>query len=135
MEVKLNFFLFKFIHTLFLLLLFSFLSCLYFLHHFELLLTRFGVDLGVNLCLVEKLLVVFHELSTGLLIQSRFWERHDQQTFDCLENVSQRPSRWIPVTLQGIYANVAIRGCYIWMKDLCQKESFWWFLRELSIND
>ena len=50
---------------------------------------RSCMHLGVNLCVVEEVLVVLHKLSSCLFIQSALWEWHYQKTLHDLEDVTQ----------------------------------------------
>ena len=46
-------------------------------HHFDLLLIRPRMNLGIQLCLAEKLIVALHEEATGFLVEGALWEWHN----------------------------------------------------------
>ena len=57
------------------------------LHKCPLLGIGSSVDLGNYLSILKVLVVVLHELSTGLFIKTALWERYDQQTPDDFKDV------------------------------------------------
>ena len=66
---------------------------------FELSLSRFSMYISVELRMGEEFLIVFHELSSCLFIQTALRERHNQQTLNNFENVGERPIAWVPILL------------------------------------
>ena len=57
------------------------------------------MNLGVDLGMLAKRVVVIHELTAGLLVQAGLWEGDDEQALDDLEDVFKRPLSWVPVPL------------------------------------
>ena len=80
--------------------------------------------------MVAERLVILHKLSTSFLVQATLRKWHDQQALDDFEDVLQGPLRRVPVSLQGVNADVARRHSDVRMEYLRQKESFGRALRE-----
>jgi hypothetical protein len=83
------------------------------------------VDFRVYSGVIAKGIVVFHELTTGLFVETRLWKGNNKQALDDFENVLQRPLRWVPVPLEGIYADVSRRRGHVRMENFGEKETFW----------
>ncbi len=93
------------------------------------------MDLGINLSVHTKLVIIVHELASSLLIQARLGEGNDQKAANDLKNVLQRPLGWVPVALQGVHADFARVLSDVRMVYLRQKETFRGAHREATFND
>ena len=54
--------------------------------------------------------VVFHDEFAGVLVEGAFGEGDDEQAFDDLEDVVERPRSGVPILLQRVHANLAFFG-------------------------
>lgn len=87
-------------------------------NHFLLSLTRSSMYLSVNLGISEEIIIIFHELSARLFIQTALGERYNQQTFNNFKNMGKRPACRVPVFFQSIHTDFSRWNCYIWMENL-----------------
>lgn len=93
------------------------------------------MNIRINTGCLEILLIVFHELTTGLLIQRRFGEGNDQQTFYYLQDVQQTPLGRVPVLLQGVHTDVTTWLRDVWVENLRKEIAFWWVGREIILQN
>jgi hypothetical protein len=112
-----------------------FLLLLALLDEFSLDRVGFGMYLRVDPRVLTERVIIVHELSTSLLIETRLWEWYDKQAPDNFENVLERPLGGGPISLQSVDADFTRVNSNIWMENLCHKESFWCTLREPIFDD
>ena len=96
---------------------------------------HFRVDLCVDAGVLAEGIVVVHELTAGLLVQTRLREGHNQETLDNFEDVLQGPFSRIPVSLQGVHADFTSVHGDVWMEYLGQEEAFRGALWEPTFDD
>ena len=99
-----------------------------------LLLIWFCVNLSVQLCLTEKLIVTLHEKSASFFVQSTFWEWHNQKTLDDTEYVSKTPFLGVPISLQSVHTNVSRGLCNVRVENFSQEVALRGSLWEIIPN-
>ena len=82
------------------------------------------MHLSIYLGVAEEVLVVFHELSPGLLVERALRERNNEEALDDLEDVRQGPHLRVPVSLERVHADLARANCHIRVEDLRHKVTY-----------
>ena len=90
--------------------------------------------LSIHLSMLAERLIVMHELSSSLLIETALWKWNNQQTLDHFKYVSKGPLGRIPVSLQGVYTDLPRWLGYVWMENLRHKVALWRLLREPGLE-
>lgn len=78
------------------------------------------------------LFVVFNEESTCFLVQRTFWEWHNKQTADHVEDVGKSPVLRIPVLLQRVDADFAVRR-HVRVENFSEEVALRWLSGKLSV--
>ena len=97
--------------------------------------TDFRMDLCVDTSMLAERVIVVHELSTGLLVQTGLREGNDQKALDDLKDVLEGPLGWVPVSLQRVDTDFTRVLRDVRMEYLSQEETFWCTLWEPTFNN
>lgn len=92
------------------------------------------MNLSVQLCLTEKLIIALHEKSASFLVECTFWEWHNQKTLDDTEDVSKTPFCRVPISLQSVHANVSRGLCNVRVENFGQEVALRGSLWEIITN-
>lgn len=84
------------------------------------------MDTGINLSMAAELVVVLHEFSACLFVETALREWHNEKAFDDSKDVLQRPAAGVPVLFQSVYTNLSRRNCNIGMEYFSQEVTYIW---------